>query len=210
MNNNPPATILNDEIDLRTLWATLVKRKLAILAITVTATLLTGMYAWTLTPVYSGKVLIEVGSFVLNNNPVNDKPTIIQSLDNIGDLKEIIIQVIEVNATKKEKMTLNTPQGSSNLIEISFESPDKQQIAKKLDEASTFILNRHHEKANLYTNEDSKIRVTQIIGKINVGNGPIKPNKQSIILSGLLGGLVLGIFMAFFLELIQRMRTPKE
>ena len=210
MNNNLPTTPQNDEIDLRVLWTTLVKRKLAILAVTVTATLLAGMYAWTLTPVYSGKVLIEVGSLVLNNNPANDKPTIIQSLDNIGDLKEIILQVIEVNATKKEKMTLNTPQGSSNLVEISFESPDKQQIAQKLEEASAFILKRHHEKANLYTNDDSKIRVTQIVDKINVGTTPIKPNKQSIVFVGLLGGLVLGIFLAFVLELIQKMRTPRE
>lgn len=200
----------NDEINLLEVWAIIVKHKLAIFAISLITTISGATYAWTTQPIYSGEVLIEVGSVIFNSDTSNDKPTIVQSLENSGDLNEVINQAFNTYVPKKEKITIASPRGSNSLIKITFESTNKQQIMKKLDEVAVFVLNRHKSKAKFYQGANAKIRPSSLAGYITITKDPINLKNQSIILIGLVSGLILGIFMAFFLEFIQRMRTPKE
>ena len=64
--NNPLCSQNDDEIDLRELWQKLVEGKWMIVITTMLATLFSVAYTQVATPIYEGKVSIEVGEVVLN------------------------------------------------------------------------------------------------------------------------------------------------
>lgn len=196
MNNS---AILDNEIDLRELWVALIKCKMTIFIAITIGTISSIMYAWTMTPLYDGSVLIEVGEVVNNNQPINsNQSTTIIPIDNINNLKEIITKVAGVSAT--------VPAATSNILKLSIESSNPSEIKQKLENATHYIINRHEEKAKLYQNNNSKIRMTQVIGKIQIANDPIKPKKGLIVAIGFISSLFFGIFLAFFIEFITSRR----
>ena len=189
--------IEEDKIDLRELWQVLFKRKVSILVITLLVTAIAGIYAFTVKPVYQGSALIEIGE-VVNNS----KPTTIFYLDNINNLKDIVIQTQSINA--------DVPKKTNNLLRLSYESTDKSLITSRLQTTIEYIFERHQEKAKLYENINAKIRMTQIIGQIDVGENSIKPKKALTIIVAFITGLMLSVFLAFFLEFIQGNREEEE
>lgn len=208
--NVQPQYIEEDTIDLRELWNTLVKRKWTIIAFTVIATAAAAFYAWNATPVYKGDVLIEVGDMIINTESTNDKPTVIQSLDNPNDLKEAVLQSIAAtDREKKDQFSVESPKGSSKLIKISYENTDTQQIQQKLEHAVAYVLKRHEIKAAFFQKANAQIRPSAIIGSINITPDPIKPKKGLIVAVGFISGLMLGIFLAFFLEFIRNGRKEE-
>lgn len=202
-------TIQDDEIDLRELWATIVKRKMTILIVTAVAAIAAVAYAWTAKPIYSGDVLIEIGDVIINSEATNDKPTIIQTLDSSSNLKEIVAQLTKDTENDIE-ISVDTPNGSSNLIQLTLENSDTALIQQKLQEATETILQRLQTKATFYQQANAQIRPSAVIGSISVTPDPIKPKKQLIVAIGLITGLILGIFMAFFIEFIQNGKTRRE
>lgn len=193
----------NDEIDIREIWSILLKRKLTIFIVTLIATFFAVFYAETATPVYSGGVLIEIGEVVnVSEGRDNGSSTTIFYLDNINTLKEITAQI--------SNLKVEVPNGVGNMLRITAEGPDKAEIRSRLESAVQFIMQRHAEKAELYKNSHIKIKMTQIVGKINVSDYPIKPKKQSIITVSLIGGLIFGIFLAFLLEFFQHEKVRVE
>jgi len=58
-------------------------------------------------------------------------------------------------------------------------------------------------------NSGSKVRMTQIVGEISVSDDPVKPKRVVIITAALFTGLMLSIFLAFFLEFMQGIK-PKD
>lgn len=206
MQNNTVPT-QNDEIDLRELWATIVKRKLTIIAFTLLTTAAAAFYAWSTAPVYSGEVLIEIGDVIMNAESTNDKPTIVQALDNSNDLREAVLQSI---ATNKAGFIVESPKGSSKLIKISYEDTDKKLITQKLENAANLILERHKSKAEFFQKANAHIRPSAMISSISVTPDPIKPKKALIVAVALIAGLMLGVFAAFFIEFIQNSKTRGE
>lgn len=202
MNQTPMTTMQDDEIDLRELWATIVKRKMTILIVTAVAAIAAAAYVWTAKPVYSGSVTMEIGEVIINGEASNDKPTIIQAMENTGDLKEVISSAMGIG--------VDTPQGSNKIIKMTYEGTDKEAIRKKLEESSTFVLDRHEAKAAFYQQANAQIRPTALIGTISVTPDPIKPKKGLIVAIGLIAGLMMGIFLAFFLEFIQNGKRREE
>ena len=57
-----------DEIDLRELFRTIMDSKKLIILITSVITILAVIYAYTATPLYEAKALIEIGNYKVNNN----------------------------------------------------------------------------------------------------------------------------------------------
>lgn len=198
MNNQVNAIQEIDEINLSELWKTLVKRKRTITITTLLITIATAIYVLTATPIYRGNVLIEVGE-VMNDfqySNTTQSPTVV-ALDNINNLKEIIMATIQ-----NGKMNIIVPDGTTNLLKISIEGQNNAEIKLALDTVVEFILNRHQEKSKFYQNDGMKIRMTHIVGEIQIGNDPISPKKGLLIAVALITGLVLGVFLAFFKELI--------
>lgn len=208
MNDAQNISAHNDEIDLYRLWTTLVRRKIMIFSVTFFSTLLAGMYVWNATPTYTGSALVEVGEVVSNaqiigNKQIVQNTTAIFKLDdNLNNLKEITTQATGV--------TVSIPNGSSSIILLSAESSDSADIKPKLENAVRFIVNRHKEKALLYENDSSKIRMSALVGEIHVGTEPIKPKKQVTIVLGFIGGFMLAIFLAFALEFFRINRKSRD
>lgn len=197
MNN---LSIQEDEVDLREILKTFIKRKMTIFIVTFVTTISAMIYTWFIPPIYSGNVLIEIGEVVnINQVTKDEKQTYFYYLDNMNNLKEITSQFTGLNVT--------IPSSTSNLLYISMESNNISKIKYTLGKAVQFIINRHQKKIKLYQNNNSKIRMTQVIGKINISNEPIKPKKQLIINIGFVSGVMLGIFLAFFLEFIGARRN---
>lgn len=208
MSNNVNTQILqDDEIDLRELWATLVKRKMSIFVVTLVTTVSAIFYAYTATPIYSGEITIEIGEVVINNSDTNNKPTVIKPLDNIGDLTAVLNEIYQ---QEDKKIKIEVPKGSSQLIQISYMDGDKSIIEKKLNQITTFVMNRQHEKELFYQKVNGEIHATLPIGKVNIGDKPIKPKKQLIVAVAFMSGLILGIFLAFFMEFISNGRQVDE
>lgn len=184
-----------NELDLQKLWLTLLKRKTTIFYVMLISSLLTTIFTWTRTPVYSGNALLEVGEVVNYTQVLNNQPTIILKLDEINNLKVIAADVTGANIT--------IPDGTTNILQISVQDTDKAKIQSKLESAIQFILSRHHEKAKLYQSTNSKIKMTQVIREIQITNDPIQPKKQLIITIALICGLILGIFLALFIEFLK-------
>lgn len=203
-DNANTKTLQNDEIDLRELWTTLVKRKMTILTVTAITTISAALYAYTAAPVYRGEVLVEVGEVINNNQPTinNNQPTTIFTLDNINNLQTITVRATGLN--------VEIPKNVTNILRISCDSTNKNEISLQLQKAVGFIMERHKQKATLYKNENAKIQMTRIIGGISITDQPIKPKKQLIVTVAFISGLILGIFLAFFREFISKGRKVAE
>ena len=194
--------IQEDKIDLKELWQILVKRKILILILTVIMTLLATIYVVTAKPVYSGKVLLEIGKIA--NEQFNDgeySSLAIVSLDNVNNLKSIVTQMTSVSASIPKK---------TDLLTLSTTGFDKAVIQEKLEKATAFILERHKENASLRSGKNAKVQMTRVIGQIDVGQDAVKPKKKLIVIIAFITGLMLSIFLTFFLEFIQGNREEEE
>lgn len=206
MYNQSHVTLQKDEIDLREVGMSLIKRKKTILFTAIIATLLTTIYTWTLAPTYSGTVFIEIGEIIFNGDPLNDKETIIQPLDNVNN--------IEVFISENQKLTdgvkVNVPKGSTNLLQLTYENSDPKAIQEHLEKTADLVLERHAERSLFYQKANTIIRPTQIISSFNISSDQTKTKKQLIITSALIIGLIIGILLAFFLESVKTIYKKEE
>ncbi|MGB6020131.1 MAG: GNVR domain-containing protein, partial [Sulfurimonadaceae bacterium] len=152
---------------------------------------------------YQGDVLIEIGEVVNNNEVVNkNHQTTIFYLDNINNLKDIVIQAQNINAS--------VPKKTNNLLRLTDSGPDVEKINSHMQTAIDYILQRHQEKTRLYEGTNAKVKMTKVIGSITIGTDPIKPKKALIIVVAFITGLMLSVFLAFFLEFIQGNREEEK
>ena len=199
LQNETPCTP-QDTIDLRELWAVLVRRKKLIWGVTAVVTLLALIYAFTAKPVYRGGALVEIGEIINPTEVVfNNKPTTIFYLDNPNTLKDIVTSAKQVNA--------EVPKKTDNLLRLTYDSTDKDAITPHLKSAIDYIMQRHQTKAAHYQYKGAKVLMTQVVGKVTVDTEPIKPKKKLIIIVAFITGLMLSIFFAFFLEFIKGIKN---
>lgn len=192
MNNTNNHTIQEDEIDIRELFKTLARHKIKIVSITLAVTLAALIYTLIKnpTPIYEGKVLVEIGE-IQNENAGSSY------FDNPNNLAVIV-------SNQFKNISASTPKGTNKLIELTASNADKGSIQNSLSSAVSFILDRHKEKASFHT----KYIMTQQIGKIHINNTPINvPKKTLIVTVAFVTGLILSIFFVFFFEFI---RSEKE
>jgi LPS O-antigen subunit length determinant protein (WzzB/FepE family) len=184
--NNPSCPQNDDVIDLRELWQKLVEGKWIIAITTTLATLVAVVYTQLATPIYEGKVSIEVGDIVLNRvaNEITASGIQIMALDNPADLAKVVQDKLGISAV--------LAKGTSKIVDLSFQSPDKIAIQSQLQTAVDFVMQRHEAKAKLY--QDVTINPTQQIAPIAVGEKPIKPKSNLIIAVAVVLGLMLGVF----------------
>ena len=72
--------IEEDEIDLSELFKTIMKRRFVVIFSTLFITISSAIYAFTATPMYEVKALVEVG--IYNKNPISPVSTVIPEIDN--------------------------------------------------------------------------------------------------------------------------------
>ena len=69
MQENKP--LEEDEIDLKELFKTIWAKKIFIVIFTLVVTILAGFYAYSKTPIYEAKALVEIGEYKINNTTKN-------------------------------------------------------------------------------------------------------------------------------------------
>lgn len=187
--------IEEDEIDLRELWQTIVKRKKIIFLVTTLITTMAVVYAYFKNPVpiYRGNVMIEVGVGV----GVGDAKSQIYFdnvyFDNTNNLKSIVEQKFSVTAI--------VPKKTNNILIINADNIDKNKIKNSLNNVVSYVLEKHEKKLKLY----DKYIMTKQIGEIKIGSEAVnKPKKKLIVTVAFVTGLILSIFLVFFLEFIRK------
>ena len=187
MENNK---IHDDEIDLRELFLTLWENKVFIIVFTAIVTFGSIIYALfnNPAPIYQGKVLVEVGQVQGDNFGI-------QSIDNPNN-------VVSIVNTKfaNDDVVAQAPRGTTQIIEISMEHPEKDFIKKHLNTIVESIITRHSQKIIFYDNYIMTEQVTDIIFE----DEPINtPRKNLIIAVAFVTGFILSIFLVFFREFIK-------
>ncbi len=133
-------TIQEDEIDLKELFKTLWQKRVFIVVFTFIITVLGAVYAFTRTPIYESKVVIEIGK--INNSRIENTQNLIKKLEILYQDKdsEQVTKVTKINDIKK----------ASDLLEISVQSNSNESALKKLKEIISSVKKVHTEKIKSY------------------------------------------------------------
>lgn len=135
-------TIQEDEIDLKELFKTLWQKRVFIVVFTFIITVLGVVFAFTKTPIYEAKVVIEIGK--INNSMIENTQNLIKKLKILYKDKdsEQVTKVTKINDIKK----------TNDLLEISVQSNSNESALEKLKEIISSIKKEHSEKIKLHKN----------------------------------------------------------
>ncbi len=131
---------------------------------------------------------------------VNYQNLILNSQNKIEDLK-IAKQLIETETIprlKREKENIT----NTTIRKLQYKL-DVELVAKKikLNEKITEL------KFNI---SDQNIQNSKVVGEYIVKENPVKPKKKLIVVVGFITGLMLSIFLVFFLEFIQGTKRESD
>lgn len=267
----------DDEIDLRELWQTLIKRKALIAIVTCFVTICATIFTFVQMPLYEVKTVVDIGFYgtSLLEEPANlVKRVEIKYINN--ENKEAITRLDTVTQVK----------GAKDLVELTAIAPSNEEAKSLLNAIVQDIKNRHHQLlqsyvgsvqakiqnlenqkkdleaeqkqlaleiahktanidqiikdnpavAAVYTIElnskttefsdlknkifmlnnqlsdlslaisSSNIQDTNMMDKMMFNDFPTKPKKKMIVTVALVSGIIVSIFLAFFLEFIGKNR----
>ncbi len=245
--------IEEDEIDLRELFQIIMKRKKFIIFFTMIVTICATIFAFSKTPVYEVKAILEVGS--LSKNISSDiSNSVIENPNNLVKRLEVIYKQNNPQTSNTSLSSVSVIKNTVNLIEIVTQSNSNKNAKELLTSIIEDIKIRHKEKIDSYislinTNinnlklqkkelEDEKnrfdgsmsvkynlttklnelalqissnnIQETQLIGDIITNDTPIKPKKKLIVTLAFVSGLILSIFLVFFIEFINSLKKEEK
>lgn len=186
--------IQEDEIDLRELFKTLWAKKIFIVVVTFFVTAVSVIYVLIKNPIplYEGKVLVEIGEIQSQNFGT----IYFDSPNNLSEVLKASFSVIS-----------SAPRGTNKLLEVSLINHDKKKIKEKLEKSVKYILQRHQEKAKFYEN----YIMTEQVGNIVINSTPInQPKKLLIVTVAFVSGLILSVFLVFFIEFIKGFKEEKN
>ncbi len=133
--------IQEDEIDLRELFKIIWDKKFFIILFTLAITALATVYAYSKTPIYEAKALVEIGEYKINNttkNSVDDASVITRKLTTLfidmeKNLKDKTSQISNISVVK----------GLKNFLEIKSESTSNEEAKNEIIKVLTFVQNEH-------------------------------------------------------------------
>jgi capsular polysaccharide biosynthesis protein len=145
MNTNNNQYIQEDEIDLRELWNTLMKRKFFIMSFTAIVTILAIVWALTRTPIYEVKSNVQVG--FIGKDLIADPSIIVKTTnivfnveDKVPTKDEFVSEVSSISSNKKLK----------NFIEIKTQAISNDEALKKNKEVVDYIQNKYKIKIDQF------------------------------------------------------------
>ncbi len=122
--------------------------------------------------------------------------------------KKLIVE-IQKDINNYENKLLNISEQDAALAGIYAIEIGKKQT--ELNNANSKIYGLKNKKNDLELSiSPLKIQKAAIIGKIEVLDSPIKPKKKLIIIVAFITGLMLSVFLAFFLEFLGGMRNEEK
>lgn len=166
-----------DEIDLRELWKTLMKRKMLIAVVTVFITAAAVGYVLLKTPMYQAKALLEIGNYKLSDSNSNS----MAMLDNASQLtKRLNVLYIDMYEGVKGKDTevtsIAAPKNQNNFIEIKTLSLSNTKAKEEIEKVLTYIQSEHQKIL-----DDVKRRRELEIKNIEVKINDIKTKELALL-----------------------------
>ena len=144
-----------DEIDLRELFQTIIKKKFFILGFTFLTTLLAIVYVNIKTPIYEVKALAEIGSYKIEQIRPTDNIVSIENVfldDSIQLAKKLSTIFIDLEKNNKEKdfliTNISASKGIDNFIEITSEAKSNDLGEKGINDILTYIQIEHQKTLN--------------------------------------------------------------
>ena len=139
MQENKP--LEEDEIDLKELFKTIWAKKIFIVIFTLVVTILAGFYAYSKTPIYEAKALLEIGEYKINNTTKN-------SVDDASTLeKKLSTLFVDMEKNLKDKTSeisnISVVKGLKNFLEIKSESTSNEEAKNEILKVLTFVQNEH-------------------------------------------------------------------
>lgn len=173
MNNEAIKYQQEDEIDLKELWKTLMKRKWFIVIFTSIVTILAIIFSLVKTPIYEATALIEIGDYSTSNGRIQ-----------LGDASQLAdkLNVLYIDMFKNIKdkdaeiSSISVPKKQNNFLEIKSLSPSNDLATKEIQKVVIFIQNKHQKIL-----DDVKQRRELEIKNIEVKISNIK-NNQVVLL----------------------------
>ena len=139
MQENKP--LEEDEIDLKELFKTIWAKKIFIVIFTLVVTILAGFYAYSKTPIYEAKALLEIGEYKINNTTKN-------SVDDASTLeKKLSTLFVDMEKNLKDKTSeisnISVVKGLKNFLEIKSESTSNEEAKNEILKVLTFVQGEH-------------------------------------------------------------------
>ena len=128
--------IQEDEIDLKELFKTIWAKKIFIVIFTLVVTILAGFYAYSKTPIYEAKALLEIGEY--KKNPVDDAVALEKKLSTI-----FIDMEKNLKYKTSEISNISVVKGLKNFLEIKSESTSNEEAKNEILKVLTFVQNEH-------------------------------------------------------------------
>ena len=142
---------MDAEIDLRDIFRVLWKRRLLIIGVFVVAVLVAGVISFAIPSVYRVSSIIAVGNF---EDPVYTSPASAKSIMLSDEFLLEVLEQISPNATGSEFMSfkgsvkVEPVKDSDKLIEISVETPEKQEGMKAVEKMVWLYANSSNDSYN--------------------------------------------------------------
>ncbi|MCT7526217.1 Wzz/FepE/Etk N-terminal domain-containing protein [Aliarcobacter cryaerophilus] len=135
--------IQEDEIDLRELFKIIWDKKIFIILFTLAITVLATVYAYSKTPIYEAKALVEIGEYKINNTSKN-------FVDDASNLeKKLSTLFVDMEKNLKDKTSqisnISVVKGLKNFLEIKSESTSNEEAKNEILKVLTFV-QKEHEK----------------------------------------------------------------
>ena len=128
--------LAEDEIDLRELFKTIWAKRVFITIFTFIVTVLAAVYAYTKTPIYEAKALVEIGEY--KKNPVDDAIALEKKLTTI---------YIDMEKNLKDKTSeissISVVKGLKNFLEIKSEATSNEEAKNEIIKVLTFVQDEH-------------------------------------------------------------------
>lgn len=138
--------------------------------------------------------------------------------NNQKELISFIQEDIKYNNNDVEQMQEALDTYSQKIISLKSEDAALAGIyALQIGQKHTELQNIKKYISELKTKEQKlklsitpfRIKPTQIVGEIETLNQPIQPKKRLIVIIAFITGLMISVFLAFFLEFISRIKKEK-
>lgn len=136
-----------DEIDLRELFKTIWDRRFFVITFTLVVTVLAAIYAYTKTPIYEAKALIEIGEYK-QNNPISGTGITKTSLDDAAILEKKLSTLFvdmkkNVEDRTSEITSITVAKDLKNFLEIKSEAISNDEAKNEILKILTFVQAEH-------------------------------------------------------------------
>ncbi len=153
-NNHNITRYEEDEIDLRELFRTLMKKKIFIVFFTAVITIAAIAYAYTLPKVYEAKVILKIGEYRLtktktdantNSTTITNSRIVLAEASELS--KELEILFIDIVKNKKDKeaqiKSIGLLKQHNNFLEITAHSSSNKLAVAEINKVVSFVQENH-------------------------------------------------------------------